>query len=164
MKNSTICAIVMTKIWRLTLLIRSGKKNRARSESALSKCSSSVRICVNVISSVRSGGILVMGHANIILYKYRRTHNNNNNNNNNIIMEVLQAETWSLSSGVHHWLKSRSTREERKPVTRDDNDDDDNNNNNRNITHHKESATSWDLKPEWWGSPLAQGEKYQGRK
>jgi hypothetical protein len=21
-----------------------------------------------------------------------------------------------------------------------------------------------DLKPEWWGSPLAQGEKYQGRK
>jgi hypothetical protein len=34
----------------------------------------------------------------------------------------------------------------------------------RNITHHKESATSWDLKAEWWGSPLAQGEKYQGRK
>jgi hypothetical protein len=27
-----------------------------------------------------------------------------------------------------------------------------------NITHHKESATSWDLKPEWWGSPLAQEE------
>jgi hypothetical protein len=40
---------------------------------------------------------------------------------------VLQAEILSLSSGVHHWLKSRSTREERKPVTR--NDDDDNNNN-----------------------------------
>jgi hypothetical protein len=34
----------------------------------------------------------------------------------------------------------------------------------RNITHHKESATSCDLKPEWWGSPLAQEEKYQGRK
>jgi hypothetical protein len=34
----------------------------------------------------------------------------------------------------------------------------------RNITYHKESATSWDLKPEWWGSPLAQEEKYQGRK
>jgi hypothetical protein len=31
---------------------------------------------------------------------------------------------------VHHWLKSRSTREERKPVTR--NDDDNNNNNNSN--------------------------------
>jgi hypothetical protein len=31
---------------------------------------------------------------------------------------VLQAETWSLSGGVHRWLKSRSTREERKPVTR----------------------------------------------
>jgi hypothetical protein len=36
--------------------------------------------------------------------------------------------------------------------------------NNNNITHYKESATSWDLKPEWWGSPLAQEEKYQGRK
>jgi hypothetical protein len=32
----------------------------------------------------------------------------------------------------------------------------------RNITHHKASATSWDLKPEWWGSPLSQEEKYQG--
>jgi hypothetical protein len=31
----------------------------------------------------------------------------------------------------------------------------------RNITHHKESATSWNLKPECWGSPLAQEEKYQ---
>jgi hypothetical protein len=39
-----------------------------------------------------------------------------------IIRKVLQA--------VHHWLKSRSTREERKPVTRNDDDDDDNNNNN----------------------------------
>jgi hypothetical protein len=44
---------------------------------------------------------------------------------------VLQAETWSLSGGVHHWLKSRSTREERIPVTRID-DDDDNNNSNSN--------------------------------
>jgi hypothetical protein len=34
----------------------------------------------------------------------------------------------------------------------------------RNITHHKESATSRDFKPEWWGSPLAQEQKYQGRK
>jgi hypothetical protein len=32
---------------------------------------------------------------------------------------VLQAETLSLSGRVHHWLKSRSTREERKSVTRD---------------------------------------------
>jgi hypothetical protein len=47
-------------------------------------------------------------------------------------------------------------------VSRDDNNN--NNNNTRNITHHKESATSGDLKPEWWGSPLAQGEMYQGRK
>jgi hypothetical protein len=38
---------------------------------------------------------------------------------------VLQADTWSLSGGVHHWLKRRSTREEGKPVTR-------NNNNNNN--------------------------------
>jgi hypothetical protein len=43
-----------------------------------------------------------------------------------IIRKVPQAETWSLSGGVHHWLKGRSTREDRKPVTRDD--DDDNNN------------------------------------
>jgi hypothetical protein len=34
----------------------------------------------------------------------------------------------------------------------------------RNITHHKESATIWDLKPEWWGWPLAQEGKHQGRK
>jgi hypothetical protein len=33
-----------------------------------------------------------------------------------------------LSGGVHRWLKGRSTREERKPVTRDNN----NNNNNNN--------------------------------
>jgi hypothetical protein len=33
----------------------------------------------------------------------------------------------------------------------------------RNITHHKESATIRDLKPEWWGSPLAQEEKHQGK-
>jgi hypothetical protein len=36
---------------------------------------------------------------------------------------------------VHHWLKSRSTREERKPVTRNDDDDDDNNNNNNGTVH-----------------------------
>jgi hypothetical protein len=35
---------------------------------------------------------------------------------------VLQAETWSLSGGVHHWLKRRSTREKRKPMTRNDDD------------------------------------------
>jgi hypothetical protein len=61
----------------------------------------------------------------------------NNNNTGNIThhKKVLQAETWSLSGGVHHWLKRRSTREERKPVTRNDDDDDndnDNNNNNNN--------------------------------
>jgi hypothetical protein len=27
-----------------------------------------------------------------------------------------------MNCGVHHWLKRRSTREERKPVTRNDND------------------------------------------
>jgi hypothetical protein len=30
----------------------------------------------------------------------------------------------------------------------------------RNITHYKESATIRILKPEWWGSPLVQEEKY----
>jgi hypothetical protein len=38
---------------------------------------------------------------------------------------VLQAENLSLSGGVHHWLKRRSTRENRKHVTRDNDDDDD---------------------------------------
>jgi hypothetical protein len=46
---------------------------------------------------------------------------------------VLQAETWRLSGGVHHWLKSRSTREERKPVSRNDNNNNNNNNNNNPI-------------------------------
>jgi hypothetical protein len=31
----------------------------------------------------------------------------------------------------------------------------------RNITHHKESVTISDLKPEWWGLLLAQEEMYQ---
>jgi hypothetical protein len=35
------------------------------------------------------------------------------------------------------------------------------NNCTRNITHYKESATIRNLKPEWWGSPLVQEEKYQ---
>jgi hypothetical protein len=25
-----------------------------------------------------------------------------------------------------------------------------------NITHNKESTTVWNLKPEWWGSPLVE--------
>jgi hypothetical protein len=50
---------------------------------------------------------------------------------------VLQTETKSLSGGVHHWLKSRSTREERKPVTRNDDDDDTNNNNNNNNNNNR---------------------------
>jgi nucleoid DNA-binding protein len=49
-----------------------------------------------------------------------------------IIRKVLQGETWSLSGGVHHWLKSRSTREERNPVTR--NNININNNNNNFLT------------------------------
>jgi hypothetical protein len=35
-----------------------------------------------------------------------------------------------MSGGVHHWLKGRSTREERKPVTREHNNNNNNNNNN----------------------------------
>jgi hypothetical protein len=54
---------------------------------------------------------------------------------------VLQAETWSLSGGVHHWLKSRSTREERKPVTR--NDDDNNNNQLNGLSHMLKLNFSW---------------------
>jgi hypothetical protein len=29
------------------------------------------------------------------------------------------------------------------------------------MTHYKESATIKNLKPEWWGSPLVEEEKYQ---
>jgi hypothetical protein len=36
-----------------------------------------------------------------------------------------------------------------------------NNSCTRNFTHYKESATIRNLKPEWWGSPLVQEEKYQ---
>jgi hypothetical protein len=35
------------------------------------------------------------------------------------------------------------------------------NSSTRNIAHYKESATIRNLKPEWWGSPLVQEEKYQ---
>jgi hypothetical protein len=28
---------------------------------------------------------------------------------------------------------------------------------------HKESATMFNLKSEWWGAPLVQEEKYQGK-
>jgi hypothetical protein len=42
-----------------------------------------------------------------------------------VIRKVLQAETWSLSGGFHHWFKRR------KPVTRNDNN---NNNNNGSMT------------------------------
>jgi hypothetical protein len=55
-----------------------------------------------------------------------------------IIRKVLQAETWSLSGGVHHWLKGRSTGEERKPVTRDNN-----NNCNTIIVIMKDSKTTF---------------------
>jgi hypothetical protein len=50
-----------------------------------------------------------------------------------IIRKVLS----SLSGGVHHWLKRRSTREERKPVTRYDNDDNNNDNDNDNNNNNK---------------------------
>jgi hypothetical protein len=33
----------------------------------------------------------------------------------------------------------------------------------RDIAHNKESATIWNLKPEWWGAPVVQEEKHQGK-
>jgi hypothetical protein len=53
-----------------------------------------------------------------------------------IIRKVLQAESCSLSGGVHHWPKRRSTREERKPVTRERN-----NNNKPEIVKIKKDRT-----------------------
>jgi hypothetical protein len=44
---------------------------------------------------------------------------------------------------VHHWLKSRSTREERKPVTINDDDDDNNNNNNNNKFWQGQAVSRW---------------------
>jgi hypothetical protein len=60
---------------------------------------------------------------------------------------VLQSGTGSLSGGVHHWLKSRSAREEIKPVMRehnnnnDDDDDDDDNNNSTTTLKRVEQKT-----------------------
>jgi hypothetical protein len=99
-----------------------------------------------------------------------------------MIREVLQSETWSLSSGDHRRFK-RSTRKTR-PITRDNNTNttattttnNNNNNNNKfesctrksldifttkdsytwNITHNMESTAGWNLKSEQWGSPLVQ--------
>jgi hypothetical protein len=33
----------------------------------------------------------------------------------------------------------------------------------KDIAHNKESATIWNLKPDWWGAPIIQEEKYQGK-
>jgi hypothetical protein len=49
----------------------------------------------------------------------------------------------SLSGGVHHWLKRRSTREERTPVTRY------NNNNNNNTTNNNNNNLHWFNSPSW---------------
>jgi cytoskeletal protein RodZ len=95
-------------------------------------------------------------------------------------------ETWSKSQIVEklNIIKSPQQSHHSTKVFNNNNDDDDdttttttttititttttnnnNNNNNRNITRHKESGAIWDLKPERWGSPLAQEEKYHGRK
>jgi hypothetical protein len=59
-----------TEVLRLTLLIHSGK-NRALSESALRERRISIRIRVNLVSSVHSGALclytlLVIGYANIM--------------------------------------------------------------------------------------------------
>jgi hypothetical protein len=32
----------------------------------------------------------------------------------------------------------------------------------KGIAHNKISSTIWNLKPEWWGEPSVQEEKYQG--
>jgi hypothetical protein len=51
------------------------------------------------------------------------------------------------------------------PAANNNNDNNNNSNNRnsctRNFTHFKESATIRNLKPEWWGSPLVQEEKFQ---
>jgi hypothetical protein len=54
----------------------------------------------------------------IIINNTRTTHNrfftkNRHTRTSHIIRKVLQTETLSLSDGVHHWLKRRSTREKK---------------------------------------------------
>jgi hypothetical protein len=64
------------------------------------------------------------------------------------IRKVLQAETWSLSDGVHHWLKRRSTRQERITVTR-------HNNNCNNQLHLLGLVTysNWEVFPNYESIP-----------
>jgi hypothetical protein len=49
-----------------------------------------------------------------------------------IIRKVLQAETWRLSGGVHHWLK-RSTKRENVIRKQQQHNNNNNNNNNNNM-------------------------------
>jgi hypothetical protein len=72
------------------------------------------------------------------------TRNDNNNNNNNCKQKFTKISGNNTRTILKNSLQKNC--------------------HTRNITHHKESATSCVLKPGWWGSPLAQDEKYRGKK
>jgi hypothetical protein len=68
-------------------------------------------------------------------YYYQCTINNNNNKLNRFPTKNCHAR--NITHEVHHWLKRRSTREERKPVKRDDN-------NNNNLSHYNHAVAKWE--------------------
>jgi hypothetical protein len=69
------------------------------------------------------------------------------------VMPVIIGATGIATKG----LKKKSGNNTRKAFNRFSTK----NNCTMNITHYKESATIRNLKPEWWGSPLVEGEQYQ---
>jgi hypothetical protein len=119
------------------------------------------------------------------MYQYIWNNNNNNNNNNvaipsdrNVIQEsekkikyknlsteiqrmwnmkcfvipVIIRATGIVTKGLRKYLETIPGKHSLDSLKK--------NSCTRNITHYKESATIRNLKPEWWGLPLVQEEKY----
>jgi hypothetical protein len=70
------------------------------------------------------------------------------------VMPVITGATGIVTKGLK---KKKSGNNTRKAFNRFPKK----NSSTRSITHYKESATIRNLKPEWWGSPLVQEEKFQ---
>jgi hypothetical protein len=118
-------------------------------------------------------------------YRHYASNNNNNNNNNsyNTIVIIKEAEKKlqykNVSVEIQRMLNmkcfvlpviigateiiSKSLKNIWKRYQNNINRFPTKDHHTRNITHHMESATTCDLKPEWWGSPLAQEAKNQGK-
>jgi hypothetical protein len=57
--------------------------------------------------------LLSINNTRIIFNRFSTKKFHNRNSILHVIRKVLQSETWSLSGGVHHWLKSSSTRQKK---------------------------------------------------